>query len=188
MGKLHFSDLKFNFISWLRLRTFRGSIKILLRLLAPTSDDVILDVGAGTGVIANEVSKLCDDVFALEPRPDRVEYIKRKFPEVKAFDGVAEIIRFPESYFTKVYCISSFHHFKDQGLAIAELHRVLKPGGLLLIHEFQPKSSIAKVEKRQSGSHFETPGALQEKCEAVGFKKSGFEEASHGYFLLMQKT
>jgi ubiquinone/menaquinone biosynthesis C-methylase UbiE len=185
---LHFSDLKFNFISWLRLRTFRGNIKILLRLLAPANDDVILDVGAGTGVIASEVSKLCDDVFALEPKPDRVEYIKRKFPEVKAFDGVVESIRFPEAYFTKLYCISSFHHFKDQDLAIEELHRVLKPGGLLLIHEFQPKSSIAKIEKRQYGSHFQTPEALQEKCETVGFKKNGFEKSSQGYFLLMQKT
>ena len=136
---MRFSDLIFNLTSWFRLRTFGKSITILLNLLEPTKEDVILDVGAGTGVIANRVATMCDEVFALEPRLDRVDYMKRKFPEVKAFDGVAENVQFPESYFTKIYCVSAFHHFKDQDQAVSEFDRILKPGGLVLIHELHPE-------------------------------------------------
>lgn len=185
---MRFSDLKFEFTSWLRLRTFRGNIKILLKLLSPTKDDIILDVGAGTGVIANEIAKLCDDVFALEPRVDKVEFMKRKFPEVKAFDGVAENVRFPESYFTKVYSINAFHHFENQDQAVSEFDRVLKRGGLLLIHELDPKGSVAKLEKRHYSSNFRAPEELQKKCESVGFRKAGFVTTKQGYFLLLSKA
>lgn len=157
-------------------------------LLKPTKEDVILDVGAGTGVIASQVSKQCDEVFALEPNVERVNYIKRKFPEVKAFDGVAENIQFPESYFTKVYSVSAFHHFSDQDKAISEFERILKPGGLLLIHEFPPKSSVARLEKRHYGSHFQTPEGLQEKVQRVGFQKMQQEKTKQGYFILFQKS
>lgn len=185
---MHFSDVKLDIISWLRLRSFRGNIKILLKLLDPKREDVILDVGAGTGIIANQVSRLCEDVFALEPREDRVDYMKRKFPEVKAFDGVAENIRFPESYFTKVYSTSAYHHFENQDQAISEFCRILKPGGLLLIHEISPKSSVAKLEKQRRGSRFENPESLQRRCESMGFKRTGFEATKQGYFLLFQKS
>jgi ubiquinone/menaquinone biosynthesis C-methylase UbiE len=185
---LRFSDLKFDLTSWIRLRTFGVGIKFLLALLKPTKEDVILDVGAGTGVIANQVSKLCDEVFALEPRLDRVSYMKRKFPEVKAFDGVAENVQFPESYFTKVYSMSAFHHFADQDQAVSEFERILKPKGLLLIYELYPKSMVAKMEERYYGSRFQTPEGLQEKCEQAGFQKTQFERNRQGYFLLFQKA
>jgi ubiquinone/menaquinone biosynthesis C-methylase UbiE len=159
-----------------------------MKLLGPTKEDIILDVGAGTGVIANEVSKLCDEVFALEPNIGKVEFMKRKFPTVKAFDSAAENVGFPNSYFTKVYSISAFHHFENQDQAASEFNRVLKRGGLLLIHELHPKGSIAKLEKRHYGSSFKTPEDLEEKCESAGFKKTGFETTKKGYFLLLNKV
>ncbi len=185
---MRFSDLKLNLISWFRLRTFGKSIKILLDLLQPAKEDVILDVGAGTGVIASRVSTMCDEVFALEPRMDRVAFIKRKFPEVKAFDGVAENIQFPESYFTKVYTVSAFHHFNNQDQAVSEFARILKPGGFLLIHEIYPTSGLAKVETRVSKMKFLTHESLEEKLKLSGFQMKKLEGTKQGYFLLSQKT
>jgi ubiquinone/menaquinone biosynthesis C-methylase UbiE len=181
------SDLTFDFMSWFRLRTFGKSIKILLDLLEPNKEDVILDVGAGTGIIASKVAAVCDEVFAVEPKLERVNYIKRKFPEVKAFDGTAESVRFPESYFTKIYSVSAFHHFSDQDQAVSEFDRILKPGGLVLIHELYPKSSIAKMEKRISGMKFLTPESLREKFGLAGFHEKRLEETNQGYFALFQK-
>ncbi len=185
---MRFSDLKFNLTSWIRLRTFGQSITILLNLLEPAKEDVILDVGAGTGVIASKVAAMCDEVFALEPRQDRVDYMKRKFPEVKAFDGVAENVQFPESYFTKIYSVSAFHHFRDQDQAVSEFDRILKPGGIALIHELYPKSSIAKMERRISKMNFQTPESLKEKFAAVGFQERKLERTKQGYFVLFQKS
>ena len=161
---------------------------MLLNFLKPAKEDVILDVGAGTGVIASKVSTMCDEVFALEPSQEMVDYMKRKFPEVKAFSGVAENIQFPESYFTKIYVVNAFHHFENQDQALSEFARILKPSGLVLIHEIYPKSLIARIEKRRSKLNFQTPEGLQEKFESSGFQTIQLEKTKQGYFLLLQKV
>src|SRR5579864_323095 len=134
-------------------------------MLSPQKEDIILDVGAGTGVIANEISSRCDEVFALEPNPKRVEYMKKKYPQVKAFDGTAESIQFPESYFTKIYVISAFHHFKDQDGALYEFHRVLKPKGLLVVNEWDRSSTSSRVEDSVGKVHFLNDKQLGEKLQ-----------------------
>ena len=98
-------DFSLNFTSWSRWRRYKGTFPFFVELLKPSKDDVILDVGAGTGVIANRVASLCDEVYALEPEIKRVEYVRRKYPEVKIFQAFAENIPFPEKYFTKIYII-----------------------------------------------------------------------------------
>ena len=157
-------------------------------LLKPSREDVILDVGAGTGVIANKVSTSCDEIFALEPNPDRVDYTHRKFPEVKSFVGAAENIQFPESYFTKIYAMNSFHHFENQDQAVSEFERILKPGGLVLVSEITAKSVISKIEKSLSKLNFQNLESLQKKFELAGFETAQLERTKQGYFLLFQKV
>jgi ubiquinone/menaquinone biosynthesis C-methylase UbiE len=144
---------------------------VLLELLEPKKDDVILDAGAGTGVIADAISKLSDEVFALEPDPKRVEFMKKKFPQVKAFDGSAEAIQFPESYFTKIYTISAFHHFRDKETALYEFHRVLKRNGTLVIKDSEPQARVSRFERHAaSGVSFMASDELKQKLEEIGFK------------------
>ena len=184
---MRFNDLKLDILSWLRLRSYGQNIILLLDLLKPSREDVILDVGAGTGVIANKVSTSCDEIFALEPNQDRVDYMHRKFPEVKSFVGAAENIQFPESYFTKIYAVNSFHHFENQEQAVSEFERVLKPGAFALVHEISEKRLISKIEKSLSKLNFPSQESLQEKFELAGFKTAQLERTKQGYFLLFQK-
>jgi len=183
---LPLSDLSQRISSWIRKGTYPK--KILLELLSPRKEDIILDVGAGTGVIANEISFYCDEVFALEPNPKRVEYMKRRYPQVKAFDGSAESIQFPESYFTKIYVISALHHFRDQDAALYEFHRVLKPNGMLVINEWDPGSTSSRVENSIGKVRFLTVNDLKEKLQKSGFVVNEYRKASRGYFVSATKT
>ncbi len=182
------SDLKLDIISWFRWRRYRKEFPIFLELLKPQKDDVILDVGAGTGIIASKVCALCDEVFALEPAAERVEYIKRKFPEVKAFQGLSENIHFPDSYFTKVYVVNAFHHFGNQESAISEFGRILKPGGLVLVQDMNPEVSVAKMERRLSKPNFKTAEEMGKSLEAGNFTILRLEKTERGYFVLCQKS
>jgi ubiquinone/menaquinone biosynthesis C-methylase UbiE len=167
----------------LRLRRFKNDLPVFMHLLDPKKADVVLDVGAGTGVITNLVANVCDDTYAVDPNPTRVEYIKQRYPQVKAFEGTAEQIPFPDSYFTKIYAISSFHHFQDKDAALDEFARLLKPDGKLLIRDAEPSSLASKFESMVSGLHFLKAEQLKEKLEAHGFSCKETRSA-HGYFLL----
>jgi ubiquinone/menaquinone biosynthesis C-methylase UbiE len=181
---LSFSDITLRFISWSRKKRYAPDLPTLIKLLEPRKDDVILDVGAGTGVITSSVAELCDEVFALEPNASRVAYIQKKYPQVKAFIGSAESITFPESYFTKILTISAFHHFKDQDASLGEFNRVMKPGGLLLIHEQPPESRSSRTEGNFAKAKFLSDSDLRAKVESQGFKVTEVRKAVHGYFLL----
>lgn len=157
-------------------------------MLSPEKQDIILDVGAGTGVIANEVSKRCDEVFALEPDPRRVEFIKKRYPQIKAFDGTAEAIQFPEFYFTKVYTVSAFHHFKDGDSALYEFFRVLKHGGFLIIKDAEPEIRRSRFESRASGVKFLSSDKLKEMVERAGFQLKDFKKTGGDYFISSTKS
>jgi len=185
---VNFSDISLSFSGWLRRRRFAKSLPILVELLNVKKDDIILDVGAGTGVIAEEISKLCDEVFALDPDPKKVEYIKKKHPQVKAFDGSAEAIQFPENYFTKILVVSSFHHFKDKGSALYELYRVLKHNGILVIRDSEPDARTSKFEGRVADVEFLTLDNLKTKLGETGFEIKEIRKSQNGsYFISSTK-
>lgn len=172
----------------LRARKYRNDIRVLLELLSPAKNDVILDVGAGTGWVADRVASLCDETYALEPNENRLDFLTTKHPQVKAFSATAQSIPFPEKYFDKLYCVFAFHHFTDQEDSLEEFHRILKPGGLLLIQEYfgaKPGlgSSLERIIKR-SKVKFLDPSELEQILSRHSFKREIFRKGSAGYFLL----
>ncbi len=183
------SDVSLNFYSWLRKRQFPKFLPLLLEFLTLKKGDIVLDVGAGTGVVAEEIAKLSDEVFALEPNPKRVEYIKKKYPQVKAFDGTAEAIQFPEFYFTKIYSVNSLHHFRDKDAALYELNRVLKRGGVLVIKDLAPVGWRSKLESRNAGVNFWTAEKLKEKLVEAGFEVRDLRKVGNrDYFVCSSKV
>jgi SAM-dependent methyltransferase len=99
----------------------------------------VLDVGCGTGVFAARVRSAfplatiwgVDLVAAMlvrgrERRPSEPG-------RVTLVQGDSERLPFPSGAFDVVTCSNSFHHYPDQMRAVEEMHRVLKPGGKLLL-------------------------------------------------------
>ncbi len=171
----------------------KEDLDLFLNLLQPKKEDIILDVGAGTGWIADRVADVCDDVYAVEPNMRRLSYIIRKHAQVKAFPGLAESIPFPESYFTKVFAIMSFHHVEDQDQALEEFNRIIKPDGLLLFQESNPRKEGENREYMEklitkSKVIFLSPDALQKKLESHGFRSKAVTRARRGYFLAAEKA
>jgi len=163
----------------------------MMQLLDPKKDEILLDVGAGTGTIANKVAKYCDNVYALDPNNDRVEFIKARYPEIKAFVGQVGSIPFPESYFDKIYVISAFHHFPVAEAAIDEMARVLKPKGRILVHDSNPERMPlgARAERKMMKEHvkFLPADQLRDLVEAQGLKTIQLKEVSSSYFLFAEK-
>lgn len=106
--------------------------------------DSVLDVGCGTGEVTllTKVRAKEGKVYGIDPAPQMIAVARRKAAR-KGLDidfrvGVIESLPFPDSSIDVVTSSLMMHHLpqdlKVHGLA--EIYRVLKPGGRLLIADF----------------------------------------------------
>lgn len=116
--------------------------KAAIRLLELKGSERVLDVGCGTGVLTRQIAnKLTADsacVVGIDAAPKMIEVARRKAAGVShiQFDvGVAEKLAYEDASFDCAVSTFFFHHIDAElkRLSLAELHRVLKPGGRLII-------------------------------------------------------
>jgi 2-polyprenyl-6-hydroxyphenyl methylase / 3-demethylubiquinone-9 3-methyltransferase len=95
-----------------------------------------LDVGCGGGLLAEEFARLGCDVTGIDPSEKSLEaaraHAKAAGLAIDYRQATGERIPFPDGAFEIVYCCDVLEHVKDLGQVIAEISRVLKPGGTFL--------------------------------------------------------
>lgn len=103
-------------------------------------DDLVLDVGTGTGIVAHAIAPLVSKVVGIDISPDMRKHAVTTSASNEVFeDGDARSLHFPDSFFDKVTARMIFHHLMDGGnQAIVECFRVLKPNGLMILSEGVP--------------------------------------------------
>lgn len=90
----------------------------------------VLDLGAGTGKLAEGLVALGLEVTAVEPDPGMRTELNRRLTGVSVLDGTAERIPFPDAGLDAVLVGQAFHWF-DHSAALTEIARVLRPGGVV---------------------------------------------------------
>jgi SAM-dependent methyltransferase len=90
----------------------------------------VVDLAAGTGKLTEVLVAAGADVVAVEPLANMRAELERALPSVRALDGAAERIPLPDGSADAVLVGQAFHWF-DEGPALAEIARVLVPGGAL---------------------------------------------------------
>jgi ubiquinone/menaquinone biosynthesis C-methylase UbiE len=125
-------------------------------LLEVKSGVSILDIGCGDGTDVRHLSTLVGPrghVVGVERNCDLAAYANKlldtsTYPNATVFRGDAEHLTFPNEMFDRVRADRAVQHFQHPERAIAEMWRVLQPGGILTIVEpdwkavaFDPASS-----------------------------------------------
>jgi ubiquinone/menaquinone biosynthesis C-methylase UbiE len=138
-----------------------------------------LDVGCGTGTLAIAVQRhvgRAGHVAGIDPSPQQIARARakaaRRHVPIDFQIGVIEQIAFPDQTFDVAFSTLMMHHLpvplKRQGLA--EIARVLKPGGRLVIADFKRKQ-----ERQGRAARFHAGGSnLQELAALV--KDAGFSQ------------
>ncbi|KJK21849.1 SAM-dependent methyltransferase [Burkholderiaceae bacterium 16] len=90
----------------------------------------VLDLGAGTGKFSRLLLATGATVIAVEPVAAMRARLSAALPSVQALEGTAEAIPLPGASVDAVVCAQAFHWFANSA-AMAEIGRVLRPGGKL---------------------------------------------------------
>jgi ubiquinone/menaquinone biosynthesis C-methylase UbiE len=103
-----------------------------LRDLGIHRDATVLDLGAGTGKLTRMLVEQFDRVVAVEPLDGMRALLTALVPQARVLTGHAEMIPLADNSCDAVFCAENFHWF-DGDLAVAQIVRVLRPGGTLIL-------------------------------------------------------
>ena len=116
--------------------------KLAIRLLGLQGVERVLDVGCGTGVLTRQIARRLSGpdacVIGLDAAPKMIGVARRRaagLPHLRFDVGVAETLAYGDASFDCAVSTFFFHHIDAElkRRSLAELRRVLKPGGCLII-------------------------------------------------------
>ncbi len=111
--------------------------------LGARPDDVVLDIGGGTGRVATALTAAGSCVVVVDPSTPMLKKARSKgLPAVRA---IAEHLPFRTQGVDRIFIVDAFHHFADHDLAAGELTRVLKVGGRMVIEEPDIRNPAVKL-------------------------------------------
>jgi ubiquinone/menaquinone biosynthesis C-methylase UbiE len=159
-----------------------------LAWLAPPTNARWLDVGCGTGAFSELIQRRCapQAIVGIDPSPQQIDYARKKFPGVTFQVGDSMDMKFGDSEFDVVASALVFHFIPDRAKAFAEMHRVLKPAGLVggytwkrsAAADFAPYTAVNRAAK-QIGAETVSSATVPEGSEdgmRASLQAAGFRD------------
>ncbi|WP_438646635.1 class I SAM-dependent methyltransferase [Robertmurraya kyonggiensis] len=138
----------------------------LIELLEPKSGERILDLGCGTGDLANQLFENGVNVVGVDNSVNMVELAKNKYPQIKFIALDAKNLAF-DGEFDAVFSNATLHWVKQPIQALQGIYHSLKPGGRF-VAEFGGKGNVQTISNE-----------IVMQIEAAGFK---FKEEHFPWF------
>ena len=145
----------------------------------------VLEIGAGYGAATGYLLKLAPRVTSLEYDPRLLQKLQERHhcPELTALCGDAADLPFADQTFSSAVAILMLHHLKSKDLqdrALAEVHRVLRPGGSFFALEIDD-NWIHRVAHYKSTFTPLTAGSAFARLTKAGFSKISVDFRSGGF-------
>jgi SAM-dependent methyltransferase len=116
----------------------------------PSGDERALDVGTGAGALALALAPLVREVVGVDRVPELLELARDRgagYPNVTFVEGDAEHLRFDDGSFDLACTLRTLHHVPRPELVLAELVRVTRAGGrLLVVDQIAPVDPLAALD------------------------------------------
>jgi demethylmenaquinone methyltransferase/2-methoxy-6-polyprenyl-1,4-benzoquinol methylase len=123
----------FSAIAPLYSRLTYSRIEVLREAADLPSSGLLLDVGGGTGRVAAALHGLTGGVIVTDLSFGMLRQVTAA--PFRPVCGASESLPFADESFERVLMVDALHHVIDQRATAAELLRLLKPGGVIVIEE-----------------------------------------------------
>ena len=140
--------------------------------------DSVLDVGSSSGYLPRKLAAVAGPaghVTGVDPSQAAIAYAQRHaLPAMTFTVGVAQDLDLPDSSFDVVTCTLALHHIpaRKRAAAVSEMYRVTRPGGRLLIADFdssRPLLALHPGGRRMRGAAASV-GPLEELAAGAGYQ------------------
>jgi len=152
----------------------------------------LLDVGGGSGQLAALLADALEaHITVLDPTPELLTHVPAG-ERITAVSGSAEDMPFPDSAFDAIVITDAFHHIRDQHTAVSEFARVVRPDGLVLVLDPDPRLFTVRliaVAERLVGepATFQAPDAIVAFMAGHGIA-GACENASRGSYRFLGRV
>jgi len=102
-----------------------------------------LDVGCGTGVLAERLAQAGYEMTGVDPSQGMLDVLATRAPSVTAIQGSGTSLPFEDDRFELVLSVAAMHHIAEPDAVRRTLHemvRVTRPGGRVLVWDHNPRN------------------------------------------------
>ena len=116
----------------------------------PSGEERVLDVGTGAGAVAVALAPFVRSVVAVDVIPELLEQARRRaagLDNVEIREGDAARLPFEAGEFDLAACVRVLHHVRRPELVVAEVTRVVRPRGhVLVVDQIAPADPLVGIE------------------------------------------
>jgi len=161
----------------------RPNFRAILRTLKLTSNDYLLEVGCGGGVLLEEALRSGCRAAGIDHSPEMVKLAQEVNSKaindhrLEIREAEADRLPYPDSAFTCATMTNVFGFVPDPAKVLGEIRRVLTKNGRLVIFTLSPemRGSIAAPEPMASRLHFYRDKELEQLAKNAGFHDAKVE-------------
>jgi ubiquinone/menaquinone biosynthesis C-methylase UbiE len=153
---------------------YRANHDAVLEALRTHRATRIVDVGCGTGILASRIERqlIPEVVYGCDPSAGMLEKARGRSAAVRWIQGAAEKLPLDAGAVDAVVTTEAFQFF-DQAAALRDFHRVLEPGGHIVISVITPALPIPGAVLDRIPATWHTPAGMRRLVEAAGFEVVG---------------
>jgi ubiquinone/menaquinone biosynthesis C-methylase UbiE len=142
----------------------------------------LLEVGCGDCQFTKDLRKFTDNMTAIDISAEQIERNRAKHPDIDfRCHDLAKAMPFSDNQFQAIWCSEVIEHLSEPVIALQEMYRVLKPGGLLMVtvpyHGLLKNLLISffkwdeHFDPRYPHLQYFTVSMISKLAQSVGFQK-----------------
>lgn len=145
--------------------------RVVLDRLAPRPGETLLEIGFGGGGLIAMILESGADAIGVDPSPAMIEQAGRRFGDrALLVQGSAERLPLASAAADKACSVNSLYFWNDLQAAMAELARVIRPGGKLVL-AFQTPDQVRRWPGHVHGFAAPCADEVAEAMRGAGFGK-----------------